>query len=655
MTSERVQQSVRPTASRMRSAVDVHTATLLPSQGDVTEKAEERKTTTVYVTDSAAASTDVSDCPSDVTQRYCRRRRRARAAGKKLARHDPESRLRSHSHTAPSAAVTDDAVNSCAGALTPEDNKDFPVTAAKQTSEEVEVRKLDKTSKKRTAAHPRRKRSSQNDAAENLKADVAAAEEVHRDDATTVDGTSTSTANAINSSATSRCRRTRSRTSRRSSKTPNRRCSRDYQLPTDNPKIRNRLQTKKRPLRKKRTTERRKKHCRRPRKEQQRKAAEARNREPANISGWMLNQRKPEEVKQNSSGSQADKISAVIHQTFVMEPSGTPIAVEVTTKNHLSAPAVRDIQYSPPEQLSTTTDAVSDECCVERGANTATLSAAGIYSRCSSRLADTATSNRQPPTRISLPQNELQPVPDSHENYMSSTHWLLMERRQVTACRHHHAGLPSSEQLQHPADLTRQVARRRISAMLANKRNAVDNGLRMSNMERTETYHSATAARTNIASGYDRLSNSCSAQTTERNRTMNDADAKRKTNGETTSRPRSAKTMQRLMQSLNLSDRPSSRIVVTTACAFPAVRSTSSCRKQIVSMSDTWTTRTTAANSGDVPMPTFITVKKLQPHSIPYPNKRMQSCQNHERVSANLTAKSSFVNQSKAHAYTVQL
>jgi len=624
MTSGEV-WSHRPTSSRMRSAVDARAATQPPSLDDVIEEAAE----------SVAVSADVTDSPNDVIRR-CHRRHRSRMTGKTVARHHRDSRLKTlYSVKVDKTISGGDAyahVNDGDTDLlvcTKQTSKSTSANKPQETLDKPGTRNLKKTSTKCKARRQCKKTITKTHVTVELKIDDAAAGEI-QDDHVNLDKPLPTTANAV-SSATSK--RHRTRTPRRPGKAPtgtsNHRANNDYQLETDKPEIKYWSRKKNRLLQKKRAVKRRKERYRRQVEEQQKGAAEARKTESAKkVSTWMkdklLNRR--EEVYQNLARSQADKITAVIHQTFALELPDKPMTVKVTSKHHPYA-LVEHQEHSPKGDVAVTTNVVglSEKCSVETRARTATSTAARVYSRSSSspRTANNATDeDGQSLTRILLPQSEFQSVSGDHETRMSYEDCLSMKCRQANQLSPRHDSADN--------DLILQVARQRIEAIVADKRH-MDSGLRISKSELPEASPRVAGTRPNTTFGVSyRVSSSRDKTTIEGQRTItNDAKGYVKSKGQRsnlTASPGNTKSMPRLIQSLNLCDCITSRTTATANRPF-SVFSTypvSSNRKHVAVSRIQNAKAAENVSSYDVRVPTFstgnsFTVKKLQALPVPKP------------------------------------
>ena len=581
---------------------------------DVIDDAAEKKLPTSYVRQSAAVRVDVTD----VTQP--RHRGEPRTASKAHARRYSDIRL--CSHTSPSTTkIVDSAASTNADGA--DGNKEFSVSVKQtlksvtwsklqETSVKARTRKLKKMSRKRPA-HRQRKTTVKKSVASDPKTEVAATEEVHSGNVTTSDEPSTISAKTI-SSVIRRHRRIPK--SRRLGKGPaTSRCSnRDYQLETENLGRRNLIRKNNRLMRNKSAAKRN----RRTRDEEiQKTAAKARAASMKEISMWAKNEllKRRDDEESNSTKSQADKISAVIHQTFVFESADKPIAVKVTSKNHhhRSAPTLHE-EHSPQQEETAgrpTNGVPLERCRVEPRAKAATLCATEVHSRCSPKFADPADEDRQHPSRsISLPQKELQSVSSDSEE------WLQMKRRQAAASRY------QPDQAEY--DLSRHIARLRTEAILAGNR-GLDISLIISSEQQTTTYARVAETRPR----YKRLSDNSNQMTTEGQQVTTDGDAEVNTEVlRLAAGPRNAKNTQALMQSLNISDSLPLRLPATANRSLStfSTRMISSSRKQVglpVSRMRTATTAREVTND-DLKVTSFITggsltVKKLHPHPMPKP------------------------------------
>ena len=502
MTSEKV-RSYQPTLGRMRSAVDIRTATQPLSLGGVVEGAVEKKprTSDRDVAESVAVSADVSDSPNDVTQRHRRRRLRT---SKMLSRHHADGRLSSDI-----AAEVDNTVSSVACAPCNEGEGDLLV-CTKQTSKSTSASKPKKLSKKlglvilgkpsRTIQHITDEKTTKKDATVDLKMEDTVVEEVREGHVVTLEEPSTTVANTVTSSAISKRHRTRMR--RRSGKLPTTNHRSNRHLKMD--KRKNWLRKQNRLLRKKRAAEKRKPCQRRRVEEQQKKAAEARKAQSAKkVSACMKDKlsKRREQEECNQVWNQADKIATVIHQTFVLELPDKPITVKVTSKDHPPALAKCE-KHLPKGEFATTVNVVSEKCSAEPRASTATLSGTGIYAHCSPRTANTATNrpkNRQPPTTILLSQNEFQPTSVDQETCAPYDNWLSMKSCQTAASRcQDDQALSRHDAAEN--DLIRQVVRRRVEDIAAGK-SRVCIGTRISNSETTEAFPRVTRTHLNATFG----------------------------------------------------------------------------------------------------------------------------------------------------------
>lgn len=440
-------------------------------------------------------------------------------------------------------------------------------------------------------------------------------EEVREGHVVTLEEPSTTVANTVTSSEISKRHRTRMR--RRSGKLPTTNHRSNRHLKMD--KRKNWLRKQNRLLRKKRAAEKRKPCQRRRVEEQQKKAAEARKAQSAKkVSACMKDKlsKRREQEECNQVWNQADKIATVIHQTFVLELPDKPITVKVTSKDHPPALAKCE-KHLPKGEFATTVNVVSEKCSAEPRASTATLSGTGIYAHCSPRTANTATNrpkNRQPPTTILLSQNEFQPTSVDQETCAPYDNWLSMKSCQTAASRcQDDQALSRHDAAEN--DLIRQVVRRRVEDIAAGK-SRVCIGTRISNSETTEAFPRVTRTHLNATFG-----NSNSNQEGQAITDDYDARSHTKRTGHAlhvTALHGNARTMRRLMQSLNLFDGLPSRITTTANISFRAfpARLIGSSGKQVAVSRTHATKNAENGNSDNVQVP-FITgnsftVKKLQ-------------------------------------------